>query len=257
MRIFTAGCFLLTVIVLFSACSTTRNSRYFKSLDRDTTIAAYLKKGIDPKIQAGDNLGISINSLSQEENIKFNSLIITGSGQTTGVPTYNVAENGTIKMHRLGEIPVAGLTRLELANLLQDSLKPYLKEPLVNVSFLNHKITVVGAVARPQVINVPNEGIGLMEVLAMSGDILPDGKKDQVLIIRDSANNKLVKKVNLEDHGIFASEWYYLQPNDVVYVVADTEREEKEARRRRVQTTLSLAVSGVSLLVIIIDRLLR
>jgi polysaccharide export outer membrane protein len=116
---------------------------------------------------------------------------------------------------------------------------------------------VIGAVARPQVINIPNEGLNLMEVIALCGDILPDGKKDEVFIIRDSASSKQVKKLNLEDNQVFATEWYYMRPNDVVYVVADTKRLENDERRRRIQTTLSLAVSGVSLLVIIIDRLLR
>ncbi len=257
MRPFIAGIFLFSVVILYSACTSSRKtSRYFKTIKGDTTIAAFLKTGFEAKIQPGDNLGISINSLSPEENVKFNSLVISGSS-SSGVPTYNVSEKGTIKMHKLGELPVSGLTRQQLADMLQDSLKPYLKQPLVNVSFLNHKMTVLGAVGRPQVINIPNEGISLMEVLAQSGDILPDGKKDEVFVIRDSANSKQVKKLDLRDHSVFASEWYYMMPNDVVYVVEDTRRMESEERRRRIQTTLSLVVSSVSLLVIIIDRLLR
>lgn len=251
-----AGAYTVLVFLMLSSCATSKRTSYFKTLAGDTLISGYLKPDYEPFISKGDNLGISINSLSHEENVKFNSLVLSGSN-ATGVPTYQVDDDGMIKMHRLGAVKAEGLTLRQLAARLQDSLKPYLREPLVNISFLNHKVTVIGAVSRPQVLPLTDKNLGVLDALAATGDILPDGRKDQVYVIRDSGENKMVKRLNLEDHSVFASEWYYLRPNDVVYVAADHARVEGEERRRRIQTTLSLVVSGVSLLIIILDRLLR
>ena len=189
--------------------------------------------------------------------MKFNSIVLSEGVTSAAVPSYVVSAGGTIRMHRFGEIMVEGLTRKELADKLQKDLQLYLKEPLVNVSFLNHKITIIGSVARPQVLTITGESLPVLDALALSGDITPEGRKDNVLVIRDSADQRHVKKLNLEDHSVFSSPWFYLQPNDIVYVSPNYEKTEREDRRRRTQTTIGLAISGISLIIIIIDRLLR
>ncbi|RYZ56058.1 MAG: hypothetical protein EOP49_01415 [Sphingobacteriales bacterium] len=245
------------VSLSFSACKVSKTSSYFKTLHNDTTIAGFVNPNLEVKIRKGDNLGISINSLSVEENKKFNNLVISEGVSGATVPSYAVSANGTIKMHRFGEIKVEGMTKRELAEKLQKDLLPYLKEPIVNVSFLNHKVTVIGSVARPQVLTLTDESLPILDALAISGDIVADGRRDHVLVIRDSADQRLVKKLNLEDHSVFSSPFYYLQPNDIVYVAPNYEKAEKDERRRSLQTTLGLAMSGISLVIIIIDRLLR
>ncbi len=247
----------LTVVfaIVFSSCQTAKSSFYFKTLTKDTTLSGFVNPVFESKIQPGDNLGISINSLSTEENLKFNSTIVSAVSTAVSVPSYLVSKNGTIKMHRFGEVKVVGLTRVELAEKLQKDLLPYLKEPLVNVSFLNHKITVMGAVNKPGVLNVTEDNISLLDALVLSGDITKDGKRDNILIIRENGNNKEVKKINLENSSIFSSPWYYLQPNDIVYVIPDYSKMDKDEQRRNRQTTVSLIVSGISILILILSRI--
>ena len=77
------------------------------------------------------------------------------------------------------------------------------------------------------------------------------------MIIREEKDTKTIKHLNLEDHSIFSSPWYYIQPNDIVYVLPDAEKYAKEEKRRKFQTNLSLAASLVSLAVIILNLILR
>ena len=252
--------YLIVVAILGSiacSCKSTKvTSGYFETLKKDTSISRYISPDLETKIQAGDVLGILFKSLNIEENARYNSgagINITG----TNLPAYPVDADGNIKVNRLGTVKVAGMTRRELARKLETDILLYLKDPIAEISFLNHKITVIGSIVRPQVLNLVEEKITLLDAIALSGDLTPGARKEDIMIIRNSNDQKIIKHINLSEHSIFNSPWYYLQAEDIVYVPTDYSKEEKEERRRRLQTNLSLAASGLSLLIIIIDRLTR
>ena len=248
--------YFLVLSWLLSSCTQTKNSVYFKTIKKDTAISGFVAGDFEARIRKGDNLGITITSLNPEENNKFNSagLIVTEKGT---IPAYMVQPDGTIKLYRFGNVKVEGLTRREFANKLISDLLPFLKEPIVNVTFLNHRITVMGEVAKPQVISLQDEQMSLIDAIVLSGDIKEGGRKDHVMIIRETENEKQVKYINLEDQSIFKSPWYYLKANDIVYVMPDTEKLASEEKRRKLGTTLSFVASGVTLFIIILDRIIR
>ena len=90
-----------------------------------------------------------------------------------------------------------------------------------------------------------------MDALAASGDIGEKGRIDNVLVIRDTAaagSAKVFKRLNLENNSIFSSPYYYLQPNDIVYV--------EPVKVKTPLTTpqiISYIASGVSLLILILN----
>ena len=245
--------FILGVVFLLTSCAPTKNSYYFKTLQKDTTISGLVNKDIESKISKGDNLAIVISSLSRDEDLLFN--LVTSTGVAANAPGFMVDNDGSVTIHKLGKVKAEGLTRKELAGVLQKQLLPFLKDPIVTVQYLNHKITVLGEVQRPQVINMPEEQLSLIDVLVLSGDVKEDSKRNDIMIIRETGNEKKVKHINLEDHSIFTSPWYYVQPNDIVIVSPNFEKRDKEARRTRLQTNVSIIVSTVSLLLIVINRL--
>ncbi len=159
------------------------------------TISGFVSKDFESKIMRGDNLGITIGSLNPDENTKFNSagLIVTERGT---VPTYMVQTDGTIRLYRFGNVKVEGLTRRELAAKLINDLVPFLKEPIVNVTFLNHRVTIMGEVGNAQVINMQDEQISVIDAIVLSGDIKETARKDDIMIIRESGNEKKVKHIN-------------------------------------------------------------
>jgi polysaccharide export outer membrane protein len=132
-----------------------------------------------------------------------------------------------------------------------------MKDPIVNVGYLNHKVTVMGAVGGPQVMNMPEEQMSIIEVLIKSGDIAKEGLKDKVMIIREEGSDKKVKLLNLEDASVFTSPWFYVKPNDIVFVPQDYDKLDKAEKRANLQTTVSLVLSSVSFLILIIDRIFR
>ena len=84
-----------------------------------------------------------------------------------------VDTNGDIDFPILGKIHVAGLSRLELRDLIKEKLisGDYIKDPVVTVQFLNYKVSVMGEVARPGSFTITGDRITLLEALSMAGDL--------------------------------------------------------------------------------------
>ncbi len=245
-------------VAAFSSCKVTQQTQYFKTLSKDTTLTGFVSNDFESKIRKGDRLAVSVSSLSPVEDALFNGgSAASAGGATLSATGYTVAQDGTVELHRLGRVTAEGSTRKQLAQKLQKDLLPYLKEPIVSVTYLNHKVTILGEVGKPQVLSLPEEQISVIDALVLSGDVTPNAKRNNILIIRDNGTEKKIKHINLEDNSIFSSPWYYVQPDDIVMVSPDNERYVKEENRRKLQTTLSLVASGVSLLIIILDRVIK
>ncbi len=249
----------VTILFLLSSCKVTQQSAYFKTLQKDTTLKNFITNDFELKIIKGDRLSINVSSMSPTEDAFFNAVTSAGAGagNATSAGGYTVQQDGTVLLHRLGAFKVEGYTRRELSKKIETSLLPYLKDPIVQVNFLNHKITLLGEVATPQVLNLPEEQISIIDALVLSGDVTPNGKRNNITIIRENGNEKQIKHINLEDHSIFSSSWYYVKPNDIILVAADTEKFVKTEKRQKLQNTLSLVASGVSLFVIIISQIVK
>ena len=248
------GFFLITIFTLPS-CRVSKENVYFKTLQKDTTISQLLNKDFESKIQVADQLSIVATSLSTIEDEQFNKAASQSINPSQG--GFKVYEDGTVLLHRLGKVKAAGLTRQELANQLQVDLLPYMKDPIVNVNYLNHKITVIGKVGTPQVLPMPEEQLSLIDVLVKSGDVGKDGLLNQVMVIRDSSDKKIVKFVDLEDHSVFSSPWYYVQPNDIVVVRADVEKINAEEKRTKFQSNFGLVTSVLSFVILLYSLITR
>jgi polysaccharide biosynthesis/export protein len=252
--------FICLASLFFAGCVTPKNSYYFKNLPRDTSINTTVNRLSESLIRKNDQLSINISSLNPQEDQVYNAAAISGSSTSlpgaAGSGGYLVDMNGNIQLHRLGTVKAEGLTRRELKNKIETDIKPYLKDPVVTVKYMNHRVTVIGEIAKPQVIPMPEEQLSVLEVLGAGGDITPLGKRDNILIIRETETGKQFKRLNMEDKAVFTSEWYYLKPDDVVYIEPNDVKI-KEAKRVQKQQNISLILSGASVVLIILSRLIK
>ena len=244
-------------MAILTSCAGSKSTVYFKNINKDTTLKGFVANDFESLIQKKDILGLTVSSMSKELDDRFNAAALVSGPIQSSIPGYLVNDQGMITVHYAGSLIAAGLTRKELKEKLEISLLPYLKDPIVTVQYLNHKVTVLGEVNRPQVINLPEEQVSLIDVIVSSGDVKESGSRSKIMIIREEKNQKIIKYVNLEDDSIFSSSWYYLKPNDIVYVLPDAEKYVKEEKRKKLQTTLSLIASMASLVVIVLSVILR
>jgi polysaccharide export outer membrane protein len=255
--------FFLFIVVIFSitSCVNTRKATYFN----DTVDAVVIPNAADvtlPVIQKNDILSIVISSLNEEASKPFNMgnnagiSTVTSAGGNQSALGYLVGTDGNIQLPTLGTMKVAGLTTKQVRDAITAILieKKLLLDPIVTIRHLNYEITVIGEVGRPAVINVPSEKISLLKAIGLAGDITVYGKKDNVLLIREISGKRTVKRIDLNSTDFLSSPYYYLQPNDVVYVETN---KNKLASVSSVKQTLPIVLSALSVLLITLDRILR
>ena len=247
------------VILFGSSCINTKNVTYFDNVE-DTSFISKLD-AFETPIQSNDILSISITSLSPEASAIFNTTN-TAATSTANVspnglsPTsgYLVGTDGNIQLPILGPMKAAGLTKLQLKDYITKAIldKKLLIDPIVTVRLLNFKVTVLGEVLHPTVVTAPNEKISLLEALGLAGDLTIYGKRENVLLIREINGKKQVRRINLTSRNFFVSPYYYLQPNDVVYVEPNKAKISTASLSRQILPTI---FSGLSLIAILIYRL--
>lgn len=257
-------------IILSSSCVNYKKIPYFTDVPDSAIVSTKPQLFTEPKIQFDDILSISINTLDMQSNNSVNMPSLSASGGTASaiaglnmgsasvlaIPaasTYRVNKQGDIDLPLLGKTNANGYTTTQLKDTIQKKLSEYFKMPTVDVRFTNFRVTVLGEVMRPGTYAVPNEKITILDALGLSGDLTIFGKRENVLLIRDSADIKQMIRVNLNSKALIASPFYFLKQNDVIYVEPTNA---KIANLDAVQNKyISIASAVLSVLIILATRL--
>lgn len=230
----------------FSSCRPAKEIAYYRDLPRDTSFLTQLNKSSVQLVQPGDILSINVTSLSPD-NSMFNAPPLKSADQTG----YLVDSSGNIDFYKLGEIKVAGKTVKNVQNEIQEGLKPYLREALVGVGLENRHITLFGGVS-PQLLPYPSTGINILEAIAASGDIGEKGKGEDILLIRTTGDSTVFKRLDVTTKMIFKSPYFYLEPNDIVYV-----EPAKPKQKTTAPQVISYITAGISFIFLIVNNILR
>jgi polysaccharide biosynthesis/export protein len=229
------------LLVFFCSCGNTRQMTYIQGAF-DTTKLSQVSLP-DPMIQKGDILNIIVYSDNPEATKIFNQELITtatpggaggagGAGASGGgivgnspsTPGYLVDENGNIEFQELGLLHVVGLTRGQLKDTLAVRLAPFLKNVYFTVRFLNYRFTMLGEINRPGVFSFPSDNLNLFEALGMAGDMTFYGRRDNILVIRETSGVRTFARLDITKPDIITSPYFYLHQNDVVIFEASSKK---------------------------------
>ena len=211
----------LLLLVLLSACKTREKLVYFQAGNSSQVQANY-----QPLLRPDDQLLIQVGGADMEALAPFQFYYSTQDNQMNGIQgmqvlqgiTYLVDINGNINFPVLGFVKVAGFTRLQVVEFLQKQLQAYVEGAVVNVQILNYKFTVLGQVRTPGVYTIPTERYTILEALGQSGDLLPTGVRNNVLLVREENGERKEYRLDLTQKDVFTSPAYYIRQNDVIYV---------------------------------------
>lgn len=245
-------------MLLISSCVSRKKIAYLQDLPELETAIDAAKEGL--KIQPNDLLSITVSAANIEAVMPFNLPVTSaprlGTESITGnlqLQSYLVDSDGNIEFPVLGTIQVAGKTRQELIRFLKGEISSYVQDPIININLTNFQVTVLGEVNQPGTFNVPDERISLPKALGMAGDLTIYGRRDNIMILRETGDSLSYGYVDLRDSDFLESPYYYLEQNDVIVVEPNRAQIQGAGYNRNAAVYVSLA----SVLITVISVLTR
>lgn len=251
---------LLGILCLFltASCVSRKKIAYFQNME-DLKSEVYAARS-DLKIQPNDLLTITVSAANIEAVQPFNLPVTTaprlgqpGSvGGAMELQSYLVDSDGNIEFPVLGTVHVAGHSRQELVEKLKKEIAVYVQNPIVNIKIINFQVTVLGEVNQPGTYTVPDERLSLIKALGLAGDLTIYGRRDNIMILRETGDTKEYKTIDLTQSDFLNSPYYYLQQNDVVYVEPNSAQMQGASYNRNASVYISIASVLISLIIVII-----
>ncbi|MCB9252308.1 MAG: polysaccharide biosynthesis/export family protein [Flavobacteriales bacterium] len=196
-------------------------------------------------IEAGDILGLKINTTSKELSDEFKSYL----NNATGIPGLLVQENGTIFLPYTGSIKISGKSIKLAQTIIATELSKYIVNPDIELTLNSFRITILGEVKMPGIKNSPGDRMTILDALSLSGDLAIDARRTNIKVIRQIGEKKVTNIMDISSLDIFRSETYYLKSNDIVYI----ETLPKKIVRDNI-AYLTLFLSIVNVLAITLNR---
>ncbi len=258
----------LALAMIATACLASCSSNktvlpYFQ--DIQSTTAELPAMPYISEIVPDDELIITVNSVQPEAtaayNMPLNNPAVSqklGMNSTPQTQTYRVDTDGNITLPVLGKVHAAGLTVEQLRDKLMQEISKDVTDPVVNVTMANFKVYVGGEVRTPMPVDVKGNRITVLEALSAAGDLTEYAERDNVLVIREENGKRVFERLNLNSSETLTSPYYYLRPNDYVYVSPNKVRQENSKYNTNNSFKLqvvSTIVSGCSVIASLIIAL--
>ncbi|MBJ7882695.1 polysaccharide biosynthesis/export family protein [Gelidibacter salicanalis] len=222
--------FIISILALAfaSSCASRKDLVYFQD---EPLSGGYIDSTPEQLIYKPDDiLTINVSAADPIAAKPFNLSVVSESDDlvratgSTRMQTYLIDFNGNIEFPVLGTLHIAGMTRIELTNMLKEKISAYAKDPIINVRLVNFTVTVIGEVADPGTFTIQDERITLLEALGLANDLTIFGQRKNVLLIREVDGKKRFAKMDLTSVNSVSSPLYYLQQNDVIVVEPNNSR---------------------------------
>lgn len=209
------------------------------------------------RLQNSDILDISVASTDASSISIFTKSLGASNFATVGdaslyLKGYIIDDSGKVSMPIIGDIEVGGKTIYEVRDDIQSKINQYYKFATVDVKLLSFRISVLGEVASKGNRTIYRDNLNLLEAISGSGGFSDLANKREVKIIRTINGKSTVRIVDFTKESLINDEWYYLQPNDIIYV--------EPVRAKAIKSnisSISLALSAISLTLVVINFLRR
>ena len=226
--------YILICGFLLSSCVTARKVNYMQDPDRQIPSYADTLSFEDYQLRIGDRLYVYVYSLDEKVQQMYNAGGHSASqmrqqmgrgGNIYGsydLYTYLIDEEGNIDFPTIGKVYVRGLTTREVKHKLEEELGTLLKEIpgystiSVELNIVNRSFSIIGAQSGRYMIN--KEKMTIFEALAMAGDLGEYNSRKEIKIVREKEGVTTIKTFDARSKDIVNSEFYYIEPNDIIYV---------------------------------------
>lgn len=217
--------FALVGMMALSSCVSHKKMLLLKDMEmvNKTRSVEYVnERSLSYRIQPGDNLYIrAINMLDEKNTGALNgetSRSYMNSEASIYLHSYTVNKDGFIDYPLIGLVEVKNLTVEETKYKLEKELARFLKETTLMVKLSSFDLTVIGEVQKPGTFKVYQSEINVFEAISLAGNLSSFANNSKVKLIRQTDKGSEVITLNIGKADILSSPYYYLKPNDIIYV---------------------------------------
>lgn len=202
----------VAVVFVFASCYTNRSIGLLQERDG---LPVYSQGAYrEYKLQPNDELTLRIVTSNKESADMFGAQQTVSLNQTY---SYRIYPDGTVDLPFLSKVPLVGLTLEEAELFVQKQLKPYIPDVQVKLALATSTFCVIGDAGRGY-FNIYKERLTIYQALALSGGLNESGNYSSVKIIRETPEGTKIVSFDLRSKSLIDSEYYYVYPNDVIYV---------------------------------------
>lgn len=241
-------CLHMLMLALLSTLTGCYGYRQVGLLQERADLPSYDSAAYEPyRLQVNDEIIYRVVTMDQ-------TIAKTLSANTNNVGqyanSYRIYSDGTVDIPFLAPVKLAGLTELEAQDALRSAFREIIPDADVKLAMYNKRFTVMGD-ANSGIYNIYKERMTIFQALAMSGDLLNSGDRRHVRIIRPRGNGEPeVLEFDIRTNTIIDSKYYYVYPNDLIYVSRDKGSFYKQSSY---SGFLALITSSVSLLITVLN----
>lgn len=212
------------VPLIFSSCLSQRQVEYLQ--DKSSTVVYFEQPGIEVyRLQPNDDVLIQISSLDDLSSNVFAGTNAQQSPQVgamqaygASLVAYTVDKHGFLHLPVVGRLNVLDLSLNEVGAAVEEALQNVLNQPVVTVKLVNRYVSVLGEVQTPGHFPYAQEKLTIYDALGLAGDITHYGDRREVILTRNEGGKNSRICIDLTQSEMLSSEYYYLRPNDMVYV---------------------------------------
>lgn len=216
--------YFLLLLISASSCLSKKELVYIQNDNLKENVPTTVPSTYKPyQLQVNDVLSVKVQSHEPEISNIYNiippsSAFGFGDPGTMFLSGYSIDEEGFVNLPNVGKLKVAGLTIAQTQELIQSNISRYINDATVVVKLISFRVSVLGEVSRPGQFFIYNERATILEALSMAGDLSRGASRENVKLVRQTPSGSDVVLIDLKDPNLVQSKYYYMQPNDVLYV---------------------------------------
>jgi len=217
--------FFIVLTLQLTSCITTHQINYLQPAKNFIPAYKDTFSYQDYLLKEGDRLFIQVYSMDEKTNVLFNGsgnsssrmLSVSGSNDNLDLFTYIIQTNGSIDFPIIGEVKVIGKTIRETKEILETAIKPVLNINSVDVRMVSRSFSIIGS-GKSGRFPFPREKVNIYQALALAGDFGLYSDRSKIRILRVTGKGNQIKTFDIRSIDIINSEYYYLEPDDVIFL---------------------------------------
>ena len=208
---------------------------------------------VDVQIQTSDAGMNALFNVQPKGNTNMGQGITSTGGDIYYMTGFSLDKEGFIELPLVGKVNIKNQTLEEAKQAIEGELQRYFinNDYFIRVKLGGIRYSALGEFRRPGKFVVLQDRMTIFEAIANAGDLNVAAKRDEVLLIRQYPEGTKLHRINLNDRHLIHSPYYFIQPNDQLYV--EPMRIRELGSGENVTQSLSLIVTSISAAALVLN----